>query len=188
MCIKTGRAVNLSSLRMQNSFYKLQTNASAIRFAVLGCGSMRSRHARVAQVGTVTNRIAGKANERTTERDSLESVRTPWPSRRDRLSHLLPTYSHSREGGRKCRCCRRTLESQARSSFPTDERRAARWCQPNFLRRSSLLAPKSEPLTVLELSIKIHAIWNSVSIFLQAKIVWLMRIVLYGNESCTKKE
>lgn len=60
---------------------------------------MRARHARVAQVGTVTNRIAGKANERTTERDSLESVRTPWPARRDRLSHLLPAYSRSREGG-----------------------------------------------------------------------------------------
>lgn len=49
-------------------------------------------------MGTVTNRIAGKANERTTERDSLESVRTPWPARRDRLSHLLPAYSRSREG------------------------------------------------------------------------------------------
>jgi len=53
-------------------------------------------------VGTVTNRIVRKANERTTERDSLESVRTPWPARRDRLSHLLPAYSRPREGGRKC--------------------------------------------------------------------------------------
>lgn len=47
---------------------------------------------------TVTNRIARKVNEQTAERGSLESVRTPWPARRDRLSRLLPAYSHSHEG------------------------------------------------------------------------------------------
>lgn len=106
---------------LRNAERFLRTADERLRDTIcsLGRGSMRARHARVAQVGTVTNRIAGKANERTTERDSLESVRTPWPARRDRLSHLLPAYSRSREGGRKCWCCLRTLESQARSLFPT---------------------------------------------------------------------
>lgn len=130
---KTGR-INLSSLRMQNSFYEPQTNASANTTCSLGCGSMRSLDTHVCRAGgngNESNRGEGKtserANDRASERDSLESVRTPWPARRDRLSHLLPAYSRSREGGRKCRCCLRTLESQARSSFPTtDEERARR--------------------------------------------------------------
>lgn len=129
---KSEEQVNLFSLRMQSSFYESQTRTPSRCDLQPWLRKYASRHARVAQVGTVTNRIAGKANERTTERDSLESVRTPWPARRDRLSHLLPAYSRSREGGRKCRCCLRTLESQARSSFPTFWTRTARWCQPNL--------------------------------------------------------
>lgn len=126
-----------------------------------------------------------KANERTTERDSLESVRTPWPARRDRLSHLLPAYSRPREGGKEMpRCCLQTLESPARSSFPMDgcEQRG----DASRIRQCSFLAQVSTVNSSLNYLFNIHAIWT-VSIFCTVKILWLMRIVLHRNESYHRK-
>lgn len=165
---KTGRIVNLSSLRMQNNFYKPQTNASAIRFAVLAAEVCEpTRTCRAGGNGNESNREEGKrANDRARliRECSYSMASAPWPA----FSFTSSIFSFA-WGGKEMLVLLANSWVTSKVVVSDEHERQGDASRISVGARSSL---NSEPLTVLEL-FKIHVIW----ICSAAKTVSIFRVI-----------
>lgn len=173
---------------MQSSFYKPQTDASALWFAALAAEVCEpTRTCRAGGNGNESNRGEGKrANDRARliRECSYSMVSAPWPA----FSFTSSIFS-SAWGGKEMPVLPANSWVTSKVVVSDGRARAAAWWLP--AESTSALAPrlKSEPVSRSpNYLFKIHAVWT-VSMFRPVKIWWLMRIVLHGNESYrTKKE